>query len=101
MGTSYTARKCTQCAGKLEYVPEKKVWRCIYCGAEIERQEEYSGPFTVRSVAQQALAAMAFRRFDIAFQNLAECDKIDGGYAGSLLFKVVIKGLKGIKWIEA
>ncbi len=93
MGTSYTARKCTQCAGKLEYVPEKKVWRCIYCGAEIERQEEYSGPFTVRSVAQQALAAMAFRRFDIAFQNLAECDKIDGGYAGSLVAKVAFSML--------
>ena len=93
MGTSYKARKCTQCAGKLEYVPEKKVWRCIYCGAEIERREEYAGPFTVRSVAQQALAALAFRRFDIAFQNLAECDKIDGGYAGSLVAKVAFSML--------
>ena len=88
MGTSYMARKCTQCAGRLEFVPEKKVWRCIYCGAEIERQEKYDGPFSVRNVALQALAATAFRRFDQAFQNLAECEKIEGEYAGCLVAKV-------------
>ena len=93
MATSYTARKCTQCAGRLEFVPEKKVWRCIYCGAEIERQEKYDGPFTVRNVAQQALAATAFRRFDLAFQNLAECEKIEGGYAGCLVAKVAFSML--------
>lgn len=93
MATSYTARKCTQCAGRLEFVPEKKIWRCIYCGAEIEREEKYDGPFTVRSVAQQALAATAFRRFDLAFQNLTECDKIERGYVGSLVAKVAFSML--------
>lgn len=50
MAVSFVARKCTQCAGKLQYIKEKKIWKCLYCGAEIEKQEQYDGLFTIKNV---------------------------------------------------
>lgn len=55
MGVSFVARKCTQCAGRLQYIKEKKLWKCLYCGAEIERQEQYDGLFTIKNVVRQCL----------------------------------------------
>ena len=54
MAVSFVARKCTQCAGKLQYIKEKKIWKCLYCGAEIEKQEQYDGLFTIKNVARQS-----------------------------------------------
>ena len=53
MTVSFVARKCTQCAGKLQYIKEKKIWKCLYCGAEIERQEQYDGLFTIKNVVSR------------------------------------------------
>ena len=88
MGVSFVARKCTQCAGKLEYIKEKKVWKCLYCGAEVERQEQYDGLFTIKNVVRQALLDTAFRRLDSAAKNLVECEKIDSRYIGTLIAKI-------------
>lgn len=66
MGVSFVARKCTQCAGRLQYIKEKKLWKCLYCGAEIERQEQYDGLFTIKNVVRQCLLDTAFRRLDSA-----------------------------------
>lgn len=88
MGVSLVARKCTQCAGKLQYVKEKKLWKCLYCGAEIERQEQYDGLFTIKNVVRQSLLDTAFRRLDSAAKNLIECEKIDSRYVGTLIAKI-------------
>ena len=87
MGVSFVARKCTQCAGRLQYIKEKKLWKCLYCGAEIERQEQYDGLFTIKNVVRQCLLDTAFRRLDSAAKNLVECEKIDSRYVGTLIAK--------------
>ena len=88
MAVSFVARKCTQCAGKLQYIKEKKIWRCLYCGAEIERQEQYDGLFTIKNVVRQSLLDTAYRRLDSAGKNLIECEKIDSRYVGTLIAKL-------------
>ncbi len=88
MGVSFVARKCTQCAGRLKYIKEKKLWQCLYCGAEIERQEQYDGLFTIKNVVKQSLLDIAHRRLDSAAKNLLECEKIDSRYVGTLIAKL-------------
>jgi len=88
MAVSFVARKCTQCAGKLQYIKEKKIWKCLYCGAEIEKQEQYDGLFTIKNVVRQSLLDTAYRRLDSAFKNLIECEKIDSRYVGTVIAKL-------------
>lgn len=88
MGVSFVARKCTQCAGRLQYIKEKKIWKCLYCGAEIERQEQYDSLFTIKNVVRQSLLDTAYRRLDSAAKNLVECEKIDSRYVGTLIAKI-------------
>lgn len=88
MAVSFVARKCTQCAGKLQYIKEKKIWKCLYCGAEIERQEQYDGLFTIKNVVRQTLLDTAYRRLDSASKNLIECEKIDSRYIGTIIAKL-------------
>lgn len=88
MAVSFVARKCTQCAGKLQYIKEKKIWKCLYCGAEIERQEQYDGLFTIKNVVRQTLLDTAYRRLDSASKNLIECEKIDSHYIGTTIAKL-------------
>lgn len=88
MAVSFVARKCTQCAGKLKYIKEKKIWQCLYCGAEIEREETYDGLFTIKNVVRQTLLDTAYRRLDSAQKNLIECEKIDSRYIGTLIAKI-------------
>jgi len=88
MAVSFVARKCTQCAGRLKYIKEKKLWQCLYCGAEIERQEQYDGLFTIKNVVKQSLLDTAHRRLDSAAKNLLECEKIDSRYVGTLIAKI-------------
>lgn len=89
MAVSFVARKCTQCAGRLKYIKEKKLWQCLYCGAEIEREEQYDGLFTIKNVVKQSLLDTAHRRLDSAAKNLLECEKIDSRYVGTLIAKIV------------
>lgn len=88
MAVSFVARKCTQCAGKLEYIKETKIWRCLYCGAETERTEQYDGLFTIKNVVRQSLLDIAYRRLDSAQKNIVECEKIDSRYVGTLISKI-------------
>ena len=88
MAVRFVARKCTQCAGKLQYIKEKKIWKCLYCGAEIEREEQYDGLFTIKNVVRQSLLDTAYRRLDSASKNVIECEKIDSRYVGTLIAKI-------------
>ena len=88
MSVSFVARKCTQCAGKLQYIKEKKIWKCLYCGAEIERQEQYDGLFEIKNVVRQTLLDTAYRRLESASRNLIECEKIDPRYVGTIVAKL-------------
>lgn len=88
MAVNFVVRKCTQCAGKLQYIKEKKIWKCLYCGAEIERQEQYDGLFTIKNVVRQSLLDLAHRRLDSALRNIIECEKIDSKYVGTLIAKI-------------
>lgn len=88
MAVNFVARKCTQCAGKLQYIKEKKLWRCMYCGAEIEREEQYDGLFTIKNVVRQSLLDTSYRRLDSASKNIIECEKIDSRYVGTLIAKI-------------
>jgi hypothetical protein len=85
MTVRFVARKCDQCAGRLQYIREKKIWKCLYCGAEIERQEQYSALFTIKNVVRQSLLDSAYRRLESAADNLLECKKIDSHYIGTLI----------------
>jgi len=96
MAVSYVARKCTQCAGKLEYIKEKKTWKCLYCGAEIERTEQYDGLFTIKNVVRQVLLDVAYRRLDSAEKNLVECEKIDSRYIGTIIAKIACQMITAV-----
>ena len=88
MAVSYSAKKCDSCGGSLEYIKEKKVWRCRYCGQEIVREEQYDGLFTIKNVARQSIIDTAYRRMDQANKNLTECEKIDSHYIGTLIARI-------------
>jgi hypothetical protein len=96
MAVTYVARKCNQCAGKLEYINDKKVWKCLYCGAEIERAEQYDGLFTIKNVVRQVLLDVAYRRLDGAEKNLTECEKIDARYVGTIIAKIAYQMITAI-----
>jgi hypothetical protein len=85
MSVNFVVKKCTQCAGMLEYIKDKKIWRCRYCGAEIERQQQYDGLFTINNVVRQALNDIAFRRMKIAKEHIVEAEKIDSRYLGTTI----------------
>lgn len=88
MAVSYSAKKCDSCGGNLEYIKEKKVWQCRYCGQEMVREEQYDGLFTVKNVARQSILDTAYRRMDQANRNLTECEKIDAHYVGTLIARI-------------
>lgn len=96
MAVKYVARKCNQCAGKLEYIKENKTWKCLYCGAEIERAEQYDSLFTIKNVVRQVLLDVAYRRLDSAQKNLVECEKIDSRYIGTIIGKIAYQMIMAI-----
>ena len=96
MPVNYVARKCNQCAGKLEYIKANKTWKCLYCGAEIERTEQYDGLFTIKNVVRQVLLDVSYRRLDNAEKNLIECEKIDSRYIGTIIAKIAYQMILAI-----
>ena len=96
MAVSYHTHKCTQCAGRMEQIKEKNIWKCLYCGAEVERVEQYDGLFTIKNVVRQALLDVAYRRLDSAQMNLVECEKIDSRYVGTIIAKIAYQTIKAI-----
>lgn len=90
MASNYKSLKCDCCAGALEYNKRKKVWVCLYCGNEIRREEEYDGLFTIKNVVKQTLMDLSSGLMDNAVRNLAECEKIDPRYVGTLLARLAV-----------
>lgn len=84
MSVSFSSKKCDSCGGSLEYIPEKKIWRCRYCGQEVVREQQYDGLFTIKNVARQCLLDVARHQMDQAAKDLSECEKIDAGYIGTM-----------------
>lgn len=83
--TNYNKR-CTSCGGnKWEYIKDLKLWRCRYCDAQVERQEQYDGLYTIKNVVRQVILDSAYRRMEQADRNLSECQKINARYSGSLV----------------
>lgn len=81
--TNYS-KKCTSCGGnRWEYLKEQKLWRCQYCGAYVERQEQYDGLYSVKNVVRQVILDAAYRKMEQAERNLSECQKIDARYPGT------------------
>lgn len=91
MGVSYSTRKCESCAGSLEYIRDKKIWRCRYCGLEVVREEKYDGLFTIKNVVRQTIVDAAYRRIDGARNNLTECQKIDANYVGTVIARICFR----------
>lgn len=91
MASNYKSLKCDCCAGALEYSKEKKVWVCQYCGNEIRREEEYDGLYTIKNVVKQTITDVAYGRLDVAGKNLAECEKIDSRYVGTVIARLCVQ----------
>lgn len=91
MASNYKSLKCDCCAGSLEYSKIKKVWICQYCGNEIRREEEYDGLYTIKNVVKQTLTDIAYGRLDAAQKNLAECEKIDSRYIGTMMARLAFQ----------
>ena len=90
MASSYNSIRCDCCAGTLEYIKEKKVWRCLYCGNEMLR-ESLQGPDTpLKNVARQAIRNAAVGNLSEALNNLSECEKKDGRYVGTLIARLCV-----------
>ncbi len=86
MSVSYVVQKCTSCAGtKFDYDKETKMWKCLYCGALIERHEQADTMFTIKNVVRQSLLDIAYKRMSSAQNNLVECKKIDSRYVGTII----------------
>ncbi len=97
--TNYN-KKCVNCGGnKWEYLKELKMWRCRYCGGQVERQEQYDGLYTIKNVVRQVILDSAYRKMDQAERNLSECQKINAQYAGTLIASIcshMIAAVSGI-----
>lgn len=91
MASNYKSLKCDCCAGALEYSKEKKVWVCMYCGNEIRREEEYDGLYTIKNVVRQTIVEVAYGNLDSARKNLAECEKIDSRYIGTMIARLCVQ----------
>lgn len=86
MATTNYSKKCASCGGnKWEYRKDLKMWICRYCGAQVERHEEYDGLYTIKNVVRQVILDSAYRRMEQADRNLSECQKINSRYAGTLV----------------
>lgn len=88
MTVSFTAKKCTSCGGRLEYIKNRKIWQCIYCGNEIVYEEKHDTLYTVKNVARQVIIDSAYRRFSEAATNINECEKIDSKYIGTIIARI-------------
>lgn len=85
MAVDYVFMKCTSCAStRFHPAGQKNRWICDYCGAEVERQERADTMFTIKNVVRQALTDTANSNFDSAEDNIAECEKIDPQYIGTV-----------------
>lgn len=88
MAVSYSSRKCDSCGGSMDYNRSEKVWVCRYCGQKVVREEKYDGLFTIKNVARQVILNVAYRRMDGARSDLAECEKIDSSYVGTIIARI-------------
>lgn len=89
MAVNYISQKCTSCAGtRFEYIKEQKMWKCLYCGALIERHEQADSMFTIKNVVRQSILDDAWMRFESAQKNLVECEKIDSRYIGTIIAEI-------------
>ena len=92
MAVTAYSKKCTSCGGnRWEYLKDQKLWRCLYCGAQVERKEEYDGLYTIKNVARQVVLDCAYRKLDQADHNLTECLKMSADYAGTLVASICYK----------
>ena len=79
-------KRCPSCGGdKWEYVRELKLWRCLFCDSQVERREQHDERYAVNNVIRQAILDVAYRRMEQADKNLAECQKLDVKYIGTLI----------------
>ena len=82
---SYQSQQCNSCGGRrLEYNAQSKVWVCQYCGNRIERVEQTDSVYGIKNVVRQVLQDVAYRRMASALGNIAESEKIDARYVGTL-----------------
>lgn len=86
MAVTTYSKRCNCCGGnKWDYKKDLKIWICKYCGAQVERQEQYDGLYTIKNVVRQVILDAAYRRMEQADRNLSECQKINARYAGTLV----------------
>ena len=86
MAVTNYSKKCSCCGGnKWDYRKEQKVWVCLYCDNQVERQEQYDGLYTIKNVVRQVVLDAAYRRMEQADRNLSECQKISATYVGTLI----------------
>lgn len=97
--TNYN-RRCTSCGGnKWEYLKDLKMWRCRYCDAQVERQEQYDGLYTIKNVVRQVILDTAYRRMEQADRNLSECQKINARYTGTLVAGICCRMIAAVSGI--
>lgn len=97
--TNYNKR-CTSCGGnKWEYIKDLKLWRCRYCDAQVERQEQYDGLYTIKNVVRQVILDSAYRRMEQADRNLSECQKINARYSGTLIAGICCRMIAAVSGI--
>lgn len=88
MSIRYEVRQCTDCGGTLEYISEKRIWQCLYCGKTLAQTRQDSPLFPIQSAVRQSLSETAHRRFDNAMRHLSECERLDSHYVGTLIARI-------------
>lgn len=87
MATKTTVFKCTQCKGTLKRI-EKNIFQCLYCDSinliDIEDDRNHS----ISNVVRQALHEISYRRMNNALENIADCEKIDRNFIGTLVARI-------------
>lgn len=94
-------KRCSSCGGnKWEYLKEFKIWRCRYCDAQMERQEQYDGLYTIKNVVRQVILDSASLRIEQADKNLSECQKISSHYKGTLIASLCCRMIALVNGID-
>ena len=93
MASTFTAQRCEDCSGSLEFDKVRKIWFCPYCGKEYERdlhvdKVQIDGVAGINDVVRATLSDITKYDFSSAQKNLSECEKVNPNHVGTIISNI-------------
>ena len=90
MAIKLSTHRCTDCSGLLEFNKQLKIFECPYCGKKYEKDIQFEkvqidGVASSIDIVRAVLLDLSTENYDSAKKNLAECEKVNHTYIGTLI----------------